>query len=55
MFELCCEVVDCRTSSVRCPSETRRKKNFEDEADGIESIKKAVAQYENQTTVFTTV
>ncbi|KAH1178574.1 hypothetical protein KIL84_012276 [Mauremys mutica] len=47
----CYESVVCHTSSVR-HFETKHKKIFLDEADKTESIKKAVAAYEKQSSVF---
>ena len=47
----------CRTSSVKRHFETKHKKNFKDQADKAESIKRAVSRYDKQASsckVFTT-
>lgn len=45
---LCCENVVCRTSSVKRHFETKHEKNYKDAADRAESLKRAVASYEKQ-------
>ena len=49
---LCCENVVCRTSSVKRHFETKHEKTFKDQADKVESIKRAVTRYEKQASSF---
>ena len=52
MCILCCENVVCRTSSVKRHFETKHEKTFKDQADKVESIKRAVSRYEKQASSF---
>ena len=52
MCTLCCENVVCRTSSVKRHFETKHEKTFKDQADKVESIKRAVSRYEKQASSF---
>jgi hypothetical protein len=42
----------CRTSSVKRHFETKHEKTFKDQADKVESIKRAVSRYEKQASSF---
>ena len=49
---LCCQNIVCRTSSVERHFETKHEKSFKDDAEKIESLKKAVSRYEKQSSIF---
>ena len=52
MCALCCQNIDCRTSSIKRHFETKHKKSFKDDAEKIESLKKALSRYEKQSSIF---
>ena len=52
---LCCQNVVCRTSSIKRHFETKHEKSFKDDAEKIESLKKAVSRYEKQSNIPKTV
>ena len=49
---LCCQNIICRTSSIKRHFETKHEKSFKDDAEKIESLKKAVSRYEKQSSIF---
>ena len=49
---LCCQNIVCRTSSIKRHFETKHEKSFNDDAEKIESLKKAVYRYEKQSSIF---
>ena len=49
---LCCQNIVCRTSSIKRHFETKHEKSFKDDAEKIESLKKAVSRYEKQSSIF---
>ena len=46
VYALCCQNVVCRTTSIKQHFETKHEKSFKDEAEKIESLKKAISRYE---------
>ena len=49
---LCCQNVVCRTSGIEQHFKTKHEKSFRDEAEKIESLKKAVSRYKKQSSIF---
>ena len=52
MCALCCQNIDCRTSSIKRHFETKHKKSLKDDAEKIESLKKALSRYKKQSSIF---
>ena len=52
MRALCCQNIDCRTSSIKRHFETKHEKSFKDDAEKIESLKKALSRCEMQSSIF---
>ena len=52
VYALSCQSVVCQTSSIKRHFETKHKKSFEDYAEKIEFLKKAVSHYEKQSGIF---
>ena len=48
----CCQNIVCWTSSIKRHFETKHEKSFKDDAEKIESLKKAVSRYEKQSSIF---
>ena len=52
MCVLCCQNIVCRTSSIKRYFETKHEKFLKDDAEKIESLKKAASRYEKQSSIF---
>ena len=49
---LCCQNTVCRTSSIKGHFQTKQEKFLKDDAEKIESLKKAVSRYKKQSSIF---
>ena len=49
---LCCQNNVCRTLSIKRHFETKHEKSFKDNAENIESLKKALSRYDKQSSIF---
>ena len=52
MCALCCQNVVCRTLSIKQNFEAKHENSFKNEAEKIESLKKAVFHYKNQSNLY---
>ena len=48
----CCQNIVCRTSSIQRHFKTKHEKSFKDDAEKIESLKKAASRFEKQNSIF---
>ena len=52
MCALCCQNVVCQTSNIKRHFETKHEKSFKDDAEKIESLKKAISRYKKRSSIF---